>query len=136
MRANCETNPSSREAEPFGRSISKPPCMVILPTHCKVVGRRGPRPWSPTRVDGTVEPPWERAPWESLVHPLLGSCPEQMMGSKSRMQGKDMSEQAAKGKSNVGIDVCEAWLDVHILPCEEAFRLPNTSEGHKCLKRR
>ena len=52
------------------------------------------------------------------------------------MQGKDMSEQAAKGKSNVGIDVCEAWLDVHILPCEEAFRLPNTSEGHKCLKRR
>lgn len=52
------------------------------------------------------------------------------------MQGKDMSEQAAKGKSNVGIDVCEAWLDVHILPCEEAFRLPNTSEGHKRLKRR
>jgi hypothetical protein len=51
------------------------------------------------------------------------------------MQGKDMSEQAAKGKSSVGIDVCEAWLDVHILPCEEAFRLPNTSEGHKRLKR-
>ena len=52
------------------------------------------------------------------------------------MQGEDMSEQAAKGKSNVGIDVCEAWLDVHILPCEEAFRLPNTTEGHKRLKRR
>jgi hypothetical protein len=29
------------------------------------------------------------------------------------MQGKDASEQVAKGKPNVGIDVCETWLDIH-----------------------
>ncbi|MGC1575207.1 MAG: hypothetical protein WA813_03605 [Beijerinckiaceae bacterium] len=52
------------------------------------------------------------------------------------MQGKDASEQVTKGKPNVGIDVCEAWLDIHILPCEEAFRVPNTPEGHRSLKRR
>src|SRR5436309_1329459 len=80
--------------------------------------------------------PWDRAPWESLVHPLLGSCPEQMMGSKSRMQGKDVSEQETKGESSVGIDVCEAWLDVHILPAEQAFRVPNSYPGHRTLKRR
>ncbi len=52
------------------------------------------------------------------------------------MQGKDVSEQEPKGKSSVGIDVCEAWLDVHVLPCRQAFRLPNTAEGHRVLKRR
>jgi transposase len=81
-------------------------------------------------------PPWERAPRESLVHPLLGSCPEQMMGSKSRMQGKDRSEQETKTKSTVGIDVCKAWLDIHILPSEEAFRVPNTKAGSKEIIRR
>jgi transposase len=58
------------------------------------------------------------------------------MGSKSRMQGKDVSEQATKGKSTVGIDVCKDWLDVHILPCEQAFQVANTPEGHKTLKRK
>src|SRR5258708_30029884 len=81
-------------------------------------------------------PPWERAPRVSVVHPLLGSCPEQMMGSKSRMQGKDRSEQETKAKSTVGIDVCKSWLDVHILPSEEAFRVPNTKAGSKEIIRR
>src|SRR5436309_725179 len=120
---------------PRGLASARHPCMLILPTHCKVVGRRGPRPRSPTRADGTAAP-WDRAPWESLVHPLLGSCPEQMMGSKSRMQGKDVSEQETKGESSVGIDVCEAWLDIHILPAEQAFRVPNSHQGHRTLKRR
>jgi transposase len=52
------------------------------------------------------------------------------------MQGKDVSEQATECKSYVGIDVCESWLDIHILPAAESFRLANTSEGHKQLKRR
>jgi transposase len=52
------------------------------------------------------------------------------------MQGKDVSEQETKGQSNVGIDVCKSWLDVHILPEEVAFRVPNSSEGHRTLKRR
>jgi len=59
-----------------------------------------------------------------------------MMGSKSRMQGKDVSEQETRGQSYVGIDVCKSWLDVHILPAEQAFRVPNTSPGHRTLKRR
>src|SRR5260370_41196798 len=33
-----------------------------LPNHCKVVGRRGPRPRSPSRVDGTVVPPLGKSP--------------------------------------------------------------------------
>ena len=81
-------------------------------------------------------PPWERAPRVSVVHPLLGSCPEQMMGSKSRMQGKDRSEQETKTQSTVGIDVCKLWLDIHILPSEEAFRVPNTKAGSKEIVRR
>ena len=52
------------------------------------------------------------------------------------MQGKDASEQEAKCKSSVGIDVCEGWLDVHILPANQALRIPNTCEGHRTLKRR
>src|SRR5712692_3872798 len=80
--------------------------------------------------------PRERAPWVSLVHPLLGSCPEQMMGSKSRMQGKDRSEQETRTKSTVGIDVCKLWLDIHILPSEESFRVPNTKAGSKEINRR
>ena len=72
----------------------------------------------------------------SVVRPLLGSCPEQMMGSKSRMQGKDRSEQETKTKSTVGIDVCKLWLDIHILPSEEAFRVPNTKAGSNEIIRR
>lgn len=59
-----------------------------------------------------------------------------MMGSKSRMQGKDVSEQQSRGQSYVGIDVCESWLDVHILPGAVALRVANTADGHRQLKRR
>lgn len=52
------------------------------------------------------------------------------------MQGKDVSEQEPKAKSSVGIDVCEAWLDVHVLPDGRVFRVPNTLAGHKTLKSR
>lgn len=52
------------------------------------------------------------------------------------MQGKEASEQEARVKSSVGIDVCKAWLDVHIRPSGESLRLPNTTEGIRRLKRR
>ena len=52
------------------------------------------------------------------------------------MQGKESSEQRADGKSYVGIDVCQSWLDIHILPADIAFRVPNTDQGHHQLKRR
>jgi transposase len=51
------------------------------------------------------------------------------------MQGKESSEQGAKAKSNVGIDVCKSWLDVHVLPSGETLRVPNTREGIRKLKR-
>src|SRR5215475_9453097 len=59
-----------------------------------------------------------------------------MMGSKSRMQGKESSEQETSIRSYVGIDVSQSWLDVHVLPAGVAFRIANTSEGHRQLKRR
>ena len=52
------------------------------------------------------------------------------------MQGKDRSEQETKTQSTVGIDVCKLWLDIHILPSEEAFRVPNTKAGSKEIVRR
>lgn len=30
----------------------------------------------------------------------------------------------------IGIDVSRDWLDIHCLPDDERFRLPNTAEGH------
>jgi transposase len=59
-----------------------------------------------------------------------------MMGNKSRMQGKDVSEQGSQGQSYVGIDVCESWLDVHVLPGGVSFRVANTKHGHRQLARR
>lgn len=52
------------------------------------------------------------------------------------MQGKDLSEQKAALKAYVGIDVCESWLDVHILPAGIAFRVANSIHGHRQVKRR
>src|SRR5580700_6000638 len=84
---------------------------------------------------GTAIPPRCLAPRVSMVRPSFGSCPQQMIGSTSRMQGKEASEQETKIKSNVGIDVGKDWLDVHVLPGGEALRLPNTGEGIRRLKR-
>ena len=52
------------------------------------------------------------------------------------MQGKEVSEQETEGEAYVGIDVCESWLDVHVLPAGKAFRVANTSQGQRQLKRR
>ena len=38
------------------------------------------------------------------------------------MQGKELSEQEAEAKSNVGIDVSKSWLDVHVLPSGDTLR--------------
>jgi transposase len=52
------------------------------------------------------------------------------------MQGKDMSERKAVGELYVGIDVSKSWLDVHILPSEESWRVANSGPGHQLLARR
>jgi transposase len=46
------------------------------------------------------------------------------------MQGKVESEHCASTHNDAGIDVCKAWLDVHILPADVAERCPNTKKGH------
>lgn len=50
------------------------------------------------------------------------------------MQGKVMSEHSAATDVAVGIDVCKAWLDVHILPADTVLRVPNTKKGHKQIQ--
>src|SRR3984885_7104442 len=76
---------------------------------------------------------WHRG--GARVRPSFGSCPQQMIGSTSRMQGKEASEQETKAKSNVGIDVSKDWLDVHVLPTDERLRVPNDCAGMRRLKR-
>lgn len=49
------------------------------------------------------------------------------------MQGKVESERCASTYNDAGIDVCKAWLDVHILPADVAERFPNTKQGHAQL---
>src|SRR5436305_15204833 len=58
-----------------------------------------------------------------------------MMGSKSRMQGKEVSEQETAVKSNAGIDVSKSCLDVHVVPGGATLRVTNTRHGIRKLKR-
>jgi transposase len=51
------------------------------------------------------------------------------------MQGKEASEQRAKVKSSVGIDVSKDKLDVHVLPSGERLALANSREAVRKLKR-
>ena len=51
------------------------------------------------------------------------------------MQGKEASEQRAKVKSSVGIDVSKEKLDVHVLPGGEWLTLANSREAVRKLKR-
>ena len=46
---------------------------------------------------------------------ILRAWPEQMKGSKSRMQGKKLLGQSAE-RVYVGIDVCKDRLDVYSIP--------------------
>ena len=64
----------------------------------------------------------------------LRACPEQMMGSKSRMQGKVLPERSAT-QVYVGIDVCKARLDVYLHPLGAKFAVSNDAHGFRRLKR-
>jgi transposase len=52
------------------------------------------------------------------------------------MQGKVSLEQSAATRVYVGVDVCKGWLDVYVHPIGHAFRVHNTRDGLKQLKRR
>jgi transposase len=95
----------------------------------------GPVATGPTADGRDRSSPRCWAPWGSRVRSSFGSCPEQMKGSESRMQGKETSEQATSVKSNAGIDVSKAWLDVHVLPGGQTRRVANSKEGIRQLKR-
>ena len=47
-----------------------------------------------------------------------------------------MPERMTKTNSSVGIDVSKNWLDVHVLPHDVSWRVANTPEGIRTLKRR
>jgi transposase len=64
----------------------------------------------------------------------LRACPEQMMGSKSRMQGKVLPERSAT-QVYVGIDVCKARLDVYIYPLDKRLVVANDAAGLEQLKK-
>lgn len=49
------------------------------------------------------------------------------------MQGKVTLEHRANQQVTVGIDVCKAYLDIHILPANIVLRVANTRKGHKQL---
>lgn len=51
------------------------------------------------------------------------------------MQGKEASEQEAKVKSSVGIDVSKCRLDVHVVPAGTRLAVTNNKEGIRQLKR-
>jgi transposase len=91
-------------------------------------GGRLPKGW----MDGTVPLLVPGAVGE-LGPSILRARPEQMIGSKSRMQDKVMSEHSAISLVDVGIDVCKACLDVHILPAETVLRVANNKKGYKQL---
>lgn len=52
------------------------------------------------------------------------------------MQGKVSPEPNAQTRVYVGIDTCKAWLDAYVHPTGLTFRVPNSCEGLKQLKRR
>ena len=52
------------------------------------------------------------------------------------MQGQEATELTSGQKSSIGIDVSKDWLDVHVRPAGDAFRVPNDRQGHRQLIRR
>lgn len=52
------------------------------------------------------------------------------------MQGQEATEPNSRPNSNIGIDVSKDWLDVHVLPSGDWFRVSNDAQGHRQLKRR
>jgi len=50
------------------------------------------------------------------------------------MQGKITSVRASEAVY-AGIDVCKAWLDVYVHPTGQSFRVPNSKEGIRQLRK-
>jgi len=87
------------------------------------------------RTKWTVSSLGDYAPRESLVASSFGPGPEQMKGSKSRMQGKELSEQVPSAEAYIGIDVCKSHLDIHVHPSNLAYRVSNDRRGVDAMLR-
>src|SRR5690606_27687224 len=77
---------------------------------------------------GDTKPVGEQGPSSAVP-----STPNSRLGRKRSpiWQGWDRMDAI-----NIGIDVSKDWLDVHILPCGEAFRVDNDGGGIDRLKAR
>jgi transposase len=52
------------------------------------------------------------------------------------MQGQEATELHSGSQSNIGVDVSKQWLDVHVRPSGEYFRVANDPAGIGQLKRK
>src|SRR5580700_3253046 len=71
----------------------------------------------------------------SGIRPPFDAWPGQMMGSKSRMQGKEPSQQSVTRRVYLGIDVSKARLDVYIHPLGRTLCVSNDADGLRRLKK-
>ena len=72
---------------------------------------------------------------DELGPSILRAWPEQMLGSKTRMQGKVLPGQSAGMRVYVGIDVCKERLDVYLHPIGQTLSVDNSKQGIKRLKK-
>lgn len=113
--------------------LTLPSCMMGLLE--SVIGSSGPRDGG-RRPEGWIGGTVALLVASTVGEPgpsILRTRPEQMIGSKSRMQEKVVSEPSAMPDVVVGIDVCKAWLDVHIQPSGRSLRVANTGKGSRQL---
>ena len=88
--------------------------MFFGPTQRKLNGVSGPVATGPDTDGRDRESTWVFGTVGEPGPSILGSCPQQMIGSTSRMQGKEASEQETLN-CTVGIDVSKTWLDAQAL---------------------
>src|SRR5687767_14920484 len=103
-----------------------PPCILPAARSFGEIGRP-PGVATPGGRTGGIVSPLVRSVGE-LDPPVLRVRPEQMKGSKSRMQGKVTTEDAMP-EVYVGIDVCKEHLDVYLHPLGEEFSVANDAGG-------
>lgn len=72
-----------------------------------------------------------RRPRSSKVLSALPQ-PEQLSGRKARITSQGEAEMIADAIV-AGIDISKDWLDVHVAPQGQVFRLANSASGHKSL---
>ncbi len=121
---------------PFSTSMELASAGKRSPLHDRIIFRADRRGVAtPRRSGGRDRAFLGLDPWMSWIRPPFDAWPEQMMGSKSRMQGKEPSPQSAMTRVYIGIDVCKARLDVCIHPLSKRLARANDAAGLKQFKK-